>query len=135
MLMIICGLEQWLLNQSTMMLHGKVCSLMKPQNSRRYDLLTVTGYLVRCDRSWGWACTLAISHNASSNTTYGVCIDLREENAMDLIVYLERRKWYAENPLFVPILLARLYIRTTITINRRHNKDFYDIQTSMKTDD
>jgi hypothetical protein len=98
-------------------------------------LLTVTGYLVRCDRSWGSACTLAISHNSSSNSTYGVCIDLREREAAVLIAYLERQKQCAGNPLFVPISLAKLYIRATITINRRHNKDFYDIQTSMKTDD
>lgn len=99
------------------------------------SLLIWVGYLVRSDRSWGWACTLAISHNTSSNTTYGVCIDLREREVAHLIDYLEREKRHAGNPLFAPIALARLYIRATITINRRHNKDFYDIQISMETDD
>lgn len=97
-------------------------------------LLTMIGYLIRTDRSWSWACTLAISHSTSSKTTYGVCIGLKPHEAESLVGLLEREKRYAGNPLFVPIALAELYIQTTIAMNRRHNKDFYNIQTAMKTD-
>jgi hypothetical protein len=92
------------------------------------------GYLIRSDRSWRWACILAISHNASTNTTYGVCIELLPGETDDLVGYLKREKRFAGNPLFIPIALAELYISTTMTMNRRHNEDFYNIQTSMKTD-
>jgi hypothetical protein len=96
--------------------------------------LTVIGYLVRSDRGWGWACTLAISHNASSNTTYGVCIGLEEIETQDLLFYLQREGRHAVNPLFMPIALTQFYLRSTIIMNRVHNDNFFNIQYSMKTD-
>jgi hypothetical protein len=105
-----------------------------PPESHGTSPLTVVVYLVRNDRSWAWACTLVVSHNAILNTTYAVCIDLKESETESLMNYFKSEKKCAGNPLFAPIAPAHLYIRATITINRRHNKDFYDIQTSMKTD-
>ncbi|QKX57884.1 uncharacterized protein TRUGW13939_05004 [Talaromyces rugulosus] len=97
-------------------------------------LLTMAGYLIRTDRSWSCACTLAISHNASSKTTYGVCIGLKPYEAESLVGFLQREKRYAGNPLFVAVALVEIYIQVTMAMNRRHNKDFYNIQTAMKTD-
>jgi hypothetical protein len=94
----------------------------------------MVGYLIRTDRSWSYACTLAISHNASSKTTYGVCIGLKKSEAENLVGFLQREKRYAGNPLFVPVALVGLYVQVTMAINRRHNQDFYNIQTAMKTD-
>jgi len=49
-----------------------------PPESHGTSPLTVVVYLVRNDRSWAWACTLVVSHNTILNTTYAVCIDLKE---------------------------------------------------------
>ncbi|KAI1129948.1 hypothetical protein F5Y10DRAFT_237209 [Nemania abortiva] len=94
------------------------------------------GYLIRNDQSWGWSCTLAMSYNTESRSSYSVCIGLQRDEIDVFLKHLEIGKRYARVPLFLPSVLAELYIsNTTALINRQHREDFFYIQAVMKTDD
>lgn len=88
---------------------------------------------MRFDKSWSWSCTLAIVHDGSSMTTYGVCMGLQLSEFDSLKRYLEGEPHFAERPLFVPIAIANLYIPTTTAMNDQHDNKFFDIQNRMKT--
>lgn len=122
-----------------MMTDGKVLYLIRVSGVLLSHFLRSpnhgVGYLIKSDSSWGFACTLAVSYNTSSNAVYGVCIGLNDSKARSWTKLLLRERRCAGNPLFLPTTFSWLYIRTTININRRHSKDFYDIQISMETDD
>ncbi|EPE24519.1 hypothetical protein GLAREA_08371 [Glarea lozoyensis ATCC 20868] len=58
-------------------------------------------YIIRVDRGWDWACTLAITYDADSRTANAICIGLRPYQVVLLERYIHKRKGCTDNPLFL----------------------------------
>jgi hypothetical protein len=90
-----------------------------------------TGFMLRFMYSLPFKCTLAVSHDRSANSTYGICFGIDTNNIDAFLKKLNVTKEHAYQPCLVPLLMTDMALTRLEDFSSQTYQDFLPVREAM----
>jgi hypothetical protein len=94
-------------------------------------LTTNAGFMLRFMYSLPFKCTLAVSHNRSTRTTYAICFGIEKPHVNSFLGKLAAAKEQAYQPCLIPILMTDMALTGLQDFSSRTYDDFLPVREAM----